>query len=63
MILSWSIPLTQNALSGSFVKFSDQVIALLNELKIPYRWLDHPAVFTVAESMAIQSHGPVNFCC
>lgn len=29
----------------------DKIIGLLHELNIKYRWVDHPAVFTVAESM------------
>ena len=28
----------------------DKVIGILDELDIAYRWVDHPAVFTVAES-------------
>ena len=33
------------------VEFKDRVLSLLDELGIVYRWVDHPAVFTVSESM------------
>jgi Ala-tRNA(Pro) deacylase len=29
----------------------DQILDFLAKLDIPYRWVDHPAVFTVAESL------------
>ncbi|MBL8159081.1 prolyl-tRNA synthetase associated domain-containing protein [Candidatus Saccharibacteria bacterium] len=37
-----------------------RVLSLLDELAVPYRWVDHPAVFTVAESQAVlDEHLPV----
>ena len=33
------------------MEFKDKVLNLLAELEIEYNWVDHPAVFTVSESM------------
>lgn len=38
----------------------NQILSKLNAMKVPYRWLDHPPVFTVAESLAvIQKSTPI----
>jgi Ala-tRNA(Pro) deacylase len=37
----------------SVVNIKDEVIRVLDELKVPYRVVEHPAVFTVAESMEV----------
>jgi Ala-tRNA(Pro) deacylase len=38
----------------------DRIVGLLRDLGIGYRWVDHPAVFTVAESRQhIEGHRPI----
>lgn len=34
------------------MEFKDQILTLLDDLGISYRWEDHPAVFTVTESIS-----------